>query len=476
MRRFLKLFLVAALLVVAFTSFTPSDSVLLADDADFEDNYDYYCQLCSTKSKLSDDEKTTCREFRNYEERKQKDLKAMLDDAKANLNEMKNNIFAQGQKIAEYNSQIKILEKQIDAINASIVLIGENIEALNLQIQEREEKIDQLNTQIKDRMAANQLNVRTNSYIRFIMGADSFVDLLRRISAINEITGYDLGKIDEMEHERELLQADVEELQEQKDLLFVQQTELETKKTGLENLVEYAQELMEEFQRQEAAFYEQMAALEKDYSVLQANIEEINRALNRIEPSAGFGHFFRNTNFFVSTGAYYYAGGGYHPAIDLAVSVGTNLYAVASGVVVDVGRGCSANGGYMGNTCNWGRGNFVFYLSNINGKYYFFQCDHLSTVNVGIGETISQGQLIGTTGNSGNSSGAHLHFAIHYLGNDDEISVQDILSMFMRYDNTFGLPSNISAACANRGWRAPCVVNPSEIYGFYYPNYYYVGY
>ena len=78
----------------------------------------------------------------------------------------------------------------------------ENIEELNIQIEERKIKIENLNNQIKERMAASQSNVRTSSYIRFIMGADSFIDLLRRISAIAEISDYDMFKIEEMQKEK----------------------------------------------------------------------------------------------------------------------------------------------------------------------------------------------------------------------------------------------------------------------------------
>lgn len=472
LKKLLKLILVVMMVVVSF-SYRPVAKVE-ADDSDFENNYEYYCELCSTKSKLTEAEKTICARFRDYELKKSNDLAKELQEAQENINAMKANIAAQGQKIAQYNSMVSTLEKQINAINESIKIIEGNIESLNIQIEEREIKIENLNNQIKERMLASQLNVRTNSYIKFIMGASTFVDLLRRISAINEITAYDMSKIDEMEAEKVLLQNDINELQSQKDLLFAQQAELQTKKQSYQSLLKIAQELMDEYRRQEAAIEDQMESLAKDKSELDKHIEEITKAINELYASKGFGQFFKNTSFYISTEAYYYTTGGFHGALDAAVSIGTKLYPVANGVVVDTGTGCPANGGYMGNTCNWGRGNFVFYFCLIEDKYYFVQYDHLQNVNVKIGDIITQGStVVGTTGNSGNSSGPHLHMAITYLGTTSETNPTKILQQFRIYDKSFGLPNNISSACKNRNWKAPCLVNPNtEIYGYRYGQWY----
>lgn len=468
--------LILMILTVIIFSFNPQKVLdVKADDEDFDTNYDYYCELCTTKTELTDAEKEICLRFKEYEEKKQEDLKKLLDEAKGNLDQMKQNILKEGQKIDTYNNQIATLNSQIEAINTSIGKIEENISQLTIQIEERQLKIDELNDAIKSRMQANQTNVATNSYIKFIMGANTFVDLLRRISAVSEITDYDMDKINTMNHEKELLQQDVDQLQVQKDNLAEQQTQLETQKAGLQSLISITEELIAEFQKKEAEFMEEMDKIQKDYSELDKRIDQINRAINDLYPSKSFGQFFKYTSFYVSTPCYFYPGGGFHGAIDLAVAIGTTVYPIANGVVIDTGTGCPYNGGYYGNTCNWGRGNYIFYFVQINDDYYFIQYDHLKDVNVYIGDIVYQGQtVLGTTGNSGNSSGPHLHFAITYLGNTSTTSPDKILQDFRRYDNTFGLSYNIGNACYRKG-SAPCFENPMDIYGYYYPNYYWVG-
>ena len=141
------------------------------------------------------------------------------------ISDMKANIAAQGQKINEINEKIRTVENQISIVEENVKVTETNIVVVEEKIAEREQKIEDMNNKIKERMAAEQSNVSSNNYIKFIMGATSFVDLFRRISALNEITGYDKQKIDEMEAEKVLLEQDKVELENQKIELEKQKAE-----------------------------------------------------------------------------------------------------------------------------------------------------------------------------------------------------------------------------------------------------------
>jgi murein DD-endopeptidase MepM/ murein hydrolase activator NlpD len=86
----------------------------------------------------------------------------------------------------------------------------------------------------------------------------------------------------------------------------------------------------------------------------------------------------------------------YHNGIDYATGVGTPVIAAANGVVIATSTGWS--GGY---------GNQIV-VSHGNGVATRYA--HLNSVKVSSGQTVVQGQLIGYSGNSGNSTGPHLHF------------------------------------------------------------------
>jgi LysM repeat protein len=90
---------------------------------------------------------------------------------------------------------------------------------------------------------------------------------------------------------------------------------------------------------------------------------------------------------------------GYN-AVDLAGSLGSTIRAAAGGQVIVAKGGSAWNGGY---------GNYIVIKHN-NGTQTLYA--HLSSLSVGSGEYVEQGQTIGGMGNTGKSTGTHLHFEV----------------------------------------------------------------
>ena len=476
--RIIRMLLFVAFIVVAFSWSQKRVTLATEGDNDFAEREDYYYELCSG-SNLSEADKKVCKAFREYLQEKQDELDAELKDLEANIKEIKADIANQGKKIKQYTEQIEALNKQIKSINKSITLIEENIETLGVQIAEREAKIEQLDIQIKEGMVVAQAQNRTNSYVKFVMGANSFVDLLRRISAVNNITGYNRARIEEMEQEKALLQADRQEQQLQKDNLIVQKADLKKKQDTYEKLLAATEELIDEYQRKQAELMAQYDKLDSDSKELEEAIKNIDKALESFVGSSGFGKFVKNKRIRINSGCYYYhvTSGAFHAAIDVGnLGYGTPVYPIANGYVFAAKGGCAYNGGYLGNTCNGGRGNHVFIIVEIDGKYYSVYYEHLTDVNVKVGELVyKEKTVLGTSGNSGNSSGPHLHFAIYYQGTTKSTTIAQIVNLYKKYGIRFGLKYDITGSCAYRNNKAPCYLNPMDIYGFEYHQYYWIG-
>lgn len=88
---------------------------------------------------------------------------------------------------------------------------------------------------------------------------------------------------------------------------------------------------------------------------------------------------------------------GYN-GVDLAAPAGTPVLAAAGGTVI-VAKASGWNGGY---------GNYVVIKHKNTQTLYA----HLSSVGVGVGDVVSVGESVGIIGNTGKSTGTHLHFEV----------------------------------------------------------------
>ncbi|MFJ3584875.1 M23 family metallopeptidase [Streptomyces sp. NPDC090127] len=95
-----------------------------------------------------------------------------------------------------------------------------------------------------------------------------------------------------------------------------------------------------------------------------------------------------------------------HSGQDFAVPTGTPVKAAGAGTVVKAGPNGGGDGPAYGN---------AIVVKHANGKYS--QYAHLSKINVHIGQKVGAGQKIALSGNTGNSSGPHLHFEIRTTPN-----------------------------------------------------------
>ena len=91
-----------------------------------------------------------------------------------------------------------------------------------------------------------------------------------------------------------------------------------------------------------------------------------------------------------------------HTGMDFACHIGNQVYATADGVVEAV------------RTDTYGYGKYVIID---HGFGYKTRYAHLSKINVEKGMTVTRGSLIALSGNSGRSSGPHLHYEVMYKGN-----------------------------------------------------------
>lgn len=366
-------------------------------------------------------------------------------------------------------SSIQTKETEIADTNAEIEQLSDRIEKLKEDIKELQERIEKRDYLLKDRLISIQKSGGSVRYMEVILGSQSFGDFISRAFAVNTIMDQDKNIMEEHQEDKDSLegkQVEVEEkreeVKEQKVALESQKEELVTLKTQLDNqmaeketlmaqleveheeLEEYKLSLDEEQQilaaeasaiaqakkiaenekstleqlaREEAARQkaaEEKAAKEKAEAekAAQAGTEKSQAPAQETSPSptpppasGGSGIFIKPAPGAITSSYGYrthpiYGGSRLHAGIDIGVSIGTPLQAAATGVI--------STAGWMS-----GYGNTIIISHYIDGKTYSTLYGHLDSISVSPGQSVSQGDIIGATGNTGGSTGPHLHFEVH---------------------------------------------------------------
>mgnify|MGYP000114217013 CR=1 FL=1 len=92
----------------------------------------------------------------------------------------------------------------------------------------------------------------------------------------------------------------------------------------------------------------------------------------------------------------------FHKGIDLKAKRNTQVFAAADGIVEYAGFNKASGFGYL-----------LIIVHNYGFKTYYA---HLNKIHVKTRDIIHKGQVVALTGNTGNSSGPHLHYEVRYIG------------------------------------------------------------
>ncbi len=362
-------------------------------------------------------------------------------------------------EIVDLVNRKNVIDQEIGLLHTQIININEQISAFNVLIADKQEELDTAQDRFDDLSAENKARIRTMeeegslTYWEVLFKANSFSDLLDRLNMVEEIAASDqrrLAELHEAARNVEAAQAELElekaDLQLTKVELDVAQAELDIKQKEADalllELLDRAAELEEleaEFEAQEKDFLDQIAAKEQEYN--EAKLAEwlaYMATYTTVPPettappnsgstggssgtnegggntggsnggntgSASSGwlrpcSYVMMTSPFGNRDAPTAGASTYHQGVDLAGPKGTPIYASRAGRVTVAGYG-SAAGYYV--TIN--------HLDGFSSIYM-----HMTNYVVSSGQTVSAGQLIGYMGNTGVSTGYHLHFGIAYNG------------------------------------------------------------
>lgn len=349
----------------------------------------------------------------------QSSVNSQINDAKKDLEEINTAKSENLKQIETLLEKISSYQDDIDELNSKISDLKSQINDMEKQIKQDEEEYNKQRELLDERIVASYKTGNT-SYLDFLLSSSNIMDMISSYFLISKVADYDQNLMEEVNTHKEKIEADKKKIEENKQELETSQKAITAKQQSLQVIKKekeaYSAKLSEEEKETEEKLQDLQAAnkaLEKKIKAKKAEIEAAKKASQSKNNSSSnsksnstpssYGLIWPTLTKYSITTTWYYSTGALHGASDISGSgiYGTPVYAAADGYVINSDWGIG--GHYQG------YGNCIF-IAHFNGLYTLYA--HLSSRNVSEGQTVSQGQIIGYVGSTGNSTGPHLHFEV----------------------------------------------------------------
>lgn len=436
--------------------------------ANFEGNEEAWLNKCSVAQE-TEAAAQQCAAFKEYYAGLSSSLEGEVSSLNKKIASIQSNIEEITSVMKQLQSVIDQLDKKIKINEANICTIEGQIVKLNGEIKKNQKDIDQRNKIITDRMLDEQAVTGTNVDVEVIMGSKDLVDMIRKVDGLQRITDSDQIEIKKLQKDKAELDHQKSEKNRLKADIEAKKAENEKDKKETENVQKQKKELLKEYRKQEAELNEKMRSTQVNIESIQNNMININTSVaGKLDFSGNGALMMPVRGGSVSAGTWYYPGGGVHLGLDMAAPIGTQIVAPADGIILYANNPVPTNGGYLGNWSGYpaGGGNSIHMLTQAGGTTYAISFFHMSNEGfaVSAGTQVKKGQLLGLTGNSGNTSGPHCHIEVINLGN---MSISSAISQFRSSaDFAWGCGwgnGALSRTCGASG--APCREKPENIFG-----------
>lgn len=353
---------------------------------------------------------------------------------------------AAGQR-KDVEAQISKLKDDIDGAIAKRTKLDEQIAATEREIASTEALIssyEQMLDQIAEELVQNEKDEAeqyalfcerarvmeesgTTSYWSVLFKADSFSDLLSRLSDVQEVMDYDQNVLDSLRRLRSGIEAKQAYQEQLKEEAEEAKADLQTAKASLDAQRKEANAIVVQLQSDMAAQEKLLKEKENEEAAIQQEIKKKEKELadrlareaeeRRRQAAAAGSSSSASIDWTATTGGYIWpesaskkitspmgsrntgipGASTNHKGVDIGgVGTSTTVVAAKAGTVI-ISKYSSSYGNYV--VISHGPGNTTLYA-------------HMSSRSVSEGATVSQGQAIGVTGNTGISRGAHLHYEI----------------------------------------------------------------
>lgn len=327
-----------------------------------------------------------------------------------------------GAERSTLQSAINALELEHKKVTADVRLTENKIDATDLEIRKLENDISKAEATIdKNQKVIAEILRRMNmsddeSMVEIFLRQEQISDFWNELQDLQTIRTSMHNRIAELESMKDKLENAYTQNEDRKEELLSLRNQFSSQQSILVSNQADKSELLQQTRNEEATYQEMLADRKAARDQLVSEVRDIESEIQFILdpntiPSAGTAVFrwpldnviitqrFGYTKFALS-GAYR---GSQHNGLDMGASVGTPIKAPLTGTVRSVGNTDSVPGCY-----SWGQ---WLLIDHPNGLSSMFA--HLSQTSVQPGQKINTGEIVGYVGNTGYSTGPHLHYTLY---------------------------------------------------------------
>ena len=315
-------------------------------------------------------------------------------------------------ELNQINGNVKQLDLGIKQSKVVAEKLTYEIQDTQYTIEESEARIAEHKKEIGEMLRQVQRKDTSEGPLMTILGGKSLTEAVSEIQALLEFQEKFANDIRELQNYTVELDGHIKTAEEKKRQKELEADNYASKKVILEDTKKYQQQLLAQTKNKEQIYQNSLAELKKRQDQIDAEIARLEAEARRdinvaALPGSGALMMPAQGKLTQGYGSTPFAIRNYaskrHNGIDIAAPIGTPIYAAADGRVVGVAD--------QDLYCRKGAyGKFVA-ITHYNGLTTLYA--HLSLWKVHEGQEVKRGDLIGYMGNTGFSTGPHLHFTVY---------------------------------------------------------------
>lgn len=315
-------------------------------------------------------------------------------------------------EIAGVKSKMTKALSQINNLNAEISTYENEIDNLNNQIQEKQKEIEYQEEQfiiqkelLDARLVAMYENGET-SYLDMLLSSEGLTDFISNYYMVSQLAEFDQELLNKIEDTKNKIESEKVSLENA-------QNEIESKKSSLNSTLNSKKSLVSNLSDEELELQKKLEEMEEDRKEIQKRLAQLAKKETATASSvpSEHGYIFPVAGCSKSNiNNLSYPSYNRHTGIDVNINVnGKNVVAVKSGTVAISTALRNKDGSYRS------YGEYVV-INHHDGTMTLYAHMLSGSRKVTEGQEVSQGQVLGTVGSTGNSTGTHLHFEVLIKG------------------------------------------------------------